>query len=319
MESRNCPGMDADRLAHPAPVDDEERVHRGRRCAARSRAPSCARAATRAAGGDGRRGYGMSLAPSFGSKWAAMARARRAGSCTRSGMTCVSSPKPAAVARVIGPMRGHRHARPSAGGSSARGNSAQKFRTVDELVKVTTSTRRSASALRRPAACSARRARAVGGDLVDDGAQRRQLAHQHVAGLGGARQQDAVPGAISGRSRSTRPSATYSPGTDRDPQAPARASASAVAGPMAAIRHAREDVAAAPRLAARRRRTISTPLTLVNTTHRYSAARASAASSGAHESGGSIAMVGTSITRAARLLEERREGRRPARARASPG
>ena len=85
-------------------------------------------------------------------KWDAMAAAS-AGMVYSAGITCVSSPKPAAVARVIGPIDATvtpSMSRPS----SARENSAQKFRTVDELVNVTTWIRRAASAARRPAECS---------------------------------------------------------------------------------------------------------------------------------------------------------------------
>ncbi len=61
---------------------------------------------------------------------------------------------------------------------------------------------------------------------------------------------------------------------------------------------------------------MATPFTLVNTTQSYSARRASAWSSGAQDSGGSMAMVGTASTCAARFLEEVDEAARPARARA---
>ena len=53
----------------------------------------------------------------------------------------------------MGPMQATVTPRRSRG-NSAEPKSAQKFRTVEELVKVTTSTRPSASASRSPAACS---------------------------------------------------------------------------------------------------------------------------------------------------------------------
>src|SRR5512132_4280396 len=104
------------------------------------------------------------------------------------------------------------------------------------------------------------------------------------------------PETRSPRSRAASPSATYSSGTTAA-RRPQPASASAVAGPMAATRAAWN--ASAPRpLSASRRRVMATPLTLVKITQRYSPARARAASSGAQESGPSITMVGTRTTRA---------------------
>ena len=122
-----------------------------------------------------------------------------------------------------------------------------------------------------------------------------ELAHQHVAGLRRAGEQHAVS------LRHQLAAADRADPRRRTPRArPRRSAPSRGARPPSRGRWRPGGSArAAPgraRWPRRRRRTMTTPLTLVNTTHWCSSA--SAASRGAQESGGSMAMVGTSITRA---------------------
>ncbi len=109
------------------------------------------------------------------------------------------------------------------------------------------------------------RARAVGGDLRDVGARARSARAPARRGSppreGAAR---GLPAPRSGRRRSSRPSATYSPGTT-SAVSPHSRSAAAVAGPMAASRLRSSSARPCP-VASIRRRTMATPLTLVNTT-----------------------------------------------------
>src|SRR5439155_1706490 len=78
---------------------------------------------------------------------------------------------------------------------------------------------------------------------------------------------------------------------------PCSASASAVAGPIAATRFF-AIAAQAPLRAASRRSTMATPFTLVKITHANESSAASAVSSGSHDAGGSITIVGACRTRA---------------------
>ena len=236
------PGIERDRLADAAAVDDEERDRRGRRRPARSRGPACAAAASRADVGDGT-SHAPSLAPpgiggrgpcGYG-RSSRRAPARAPGSCTRSGITSVARPYSAAVAAVIGPMDA----------TVIRPRQRAPLRVAEQLGEVP----RGGRARERHGVHRARRERlAEAADAVLDAPGRGRPAprsrRRPAAGARRPARRASPPraGAARGRpapttaaSRSTRPSARYSPGTS-SARTPCSASASAVAGPIAATR-----------------------------------------------------------------------------------
>ena len=180
-------------------------------------------------------------------------------------------------------------------------NSSAKFRAVEELVKVTTSAvpRGQRVAQGRPARPTRRVVYAA--TSVTTAPSRGQLPDEDVARLRRARQEHAVSAGQLRAQSLHQPLARYSRGTIST-RSPCSTIASAVAGPMAATR-ARAKPDHARRRVVRRRSTMITPLTLVKISQVKLSAASRAASRGAHEAGGSMAMVGVSSTLAPALGE----------------
>src|SRR5574341_2072352 len=210
-------------------------------------------------------------------------------------MTTVVSPYSAAVAAVIGPIEATATRAPHARRSSSL-NSSAKLRAVDELVNVTASIVPSASASRRRSTPFSTRRVWYAGTSVTTAPSRRSstTSTSRVSFARGSSTR--APAPSSGLSRSTSPSARYSPGTTST-RTPCSASASAVAGPIAATRFFATTDHGIPRTP-RRRSTMRTPFTLVKITQANVSREASAASRGAPEAGGSIAIAGACTTRA---------------------
>src|SRR5262249_17410963 len=279
-------GHRADRLAHAAAVDDEERVDEvvdRPRGLANQLAQERLLAKT---SGTGHRMCHHTLLlgrrPAFQAAPAEESASARAsaGIVYSLGMTSVARPSSAAVAAVIGPMEAT-VMRPRQALRSSSLNCSAKFRAVDELVNVTASTAPEASASRRRTTPSSIRRVWYAGTSVTAAPSRRSstTSTSRVSFARGSSTRS--PGATTARSRSTSASARYSDGTISG-RTPCSASASAVAGPIAATRLRAIAVHAVDR-AARRRSTMATPFTLVKITHANDSSAASAVSSGSHD------------------------------------
>ena len=179
---------------------------------------------------------------------------------------CLESELPRRVARH-GADAGH--ARPPTGGAAqvlARRRAPAKWRTVDELVNVTTSTRPVGERPAKLARVLAGGPRAVGRHLVDPGARGLELASR--ARRGSPRRGRAGRARPGGSARADAPRGLRR----RTPPARPRVRARCRGGPPPSPGRSRPAGGPAKRpasrpSASRRRRVISTPLTLVKTAH----------------------------------------------------
>src|SRR6266508_235062 len=294
-------GHRPDRLAHAAPVDDEQRVDEvinGQGGLADQLAEQRLLAETSRT--EHRMRHHSLLRdrrPTFlgaREKYSATARAR-AGIVYSLGITSVGSPYSAAVAAVIGPMDATailpRHAL-----RSSSLNCSAKFLAVDELVNVSASTAPEPSASRRRTTPSSMRRVWYAGTSVTATPSRRSSTTSTSRASFALGSSTRSPGPTTRRNRSTSASARYSVGTSST-RTPCSTSASAVAGPIAATRLRAIAAHGTPR-ATRRRSTIATPFTLVKITQVKDSSAARAVSSGSHEAGGSMTIVGACKTRA---------------------
>ena len=205
----------------------------------------------------------------------------------------------ARLARRVGGDRADAadRARRAAAPRASAPSSATKCRTVLELVNVTRSTRPRRQQLAHLARCRCAAAPSRSSP------PRRPRRRRRAAAPAGPRapRRRAAAGRV-GRRRRRRASPRRRPrrGTPPARRRPARRALQRRArspDPTAATR-ARCSARTSRRSARRRSKNIATPLTLVNTTQSYDSRRAIAASSGAHDGGGTISIVGHGMTSA---------------------